>query len=184
MSFLVTPCLDVNLRLLLLLLSSSSSSSLLLLLLKCIPNWIYKLVVTLCPLSYNGWLSLKAAIPDTDYDRSSTTRDCGMFQLFAKTDDARCTRDVESRIAMAETAFNKTKSLSYSKLNVKLRKKLVKWYIWSIASYVAETWTLRKLDQKYLESFETKCWEKIDNSWTDRVRKVLQRVRRRGILYI
>ena len=29
-----------------------------------------------------------------------------------------------------------------------LRKKLVKWYVWST------TWTLWKVDQKYLESFE------------------------------
>ena len=35
-----------------------------------------------------------------------------------------------------------------------LRKKLVKCYIWSMALYGAETWTLRAADQKYLESFE------------------------------
>jgi hypothetical protein len=34
-----------------------------------------------------------------------------------------------------------------------LRKKLVKCYIWSIAIYGAETWTLRKEDQKYLAKF-------------------------------
>jgi hypothetical protein len=38
-----------------------------------------------------------------------------------------------------------------------LRKKLVKCYIWSIALYGAETLTLRKLDQKYLETFEIWC---------------------------
>jgi hypothetical protein len=30
----------------------------------------------------------------------------------------------------------------------------VKFYIWSIALYGAETWTLRAVDQKHLESFE------------------------------
>ena len=30
----------------------------------------------------------------------------------------------------------------------------MKCYIWSIALYGAETWTLRKIDQKYLENFE------------------------------
>jgi hypothetical protein len=44
--------------------------------------------------------------------------------------------------------------LSTSKLDSQLRKKIVKCYISSIASYGAETWTLRKLDHKYLESFE------------------------------
>ena len=40
-----------------------------------------------------------------------------------------------------------------SKLDLNLRKKLVKCYICSMALYGAETWTLRAEDQKYLESF-------------------------------
>ena len=56
-------------------------------------------------------------------------------------------------IAMAKVAFNK-KTLFTSKLDLDLRKKLVKCYIWSMALYGAETWTLRAADQKYLESFE------------------------------
>jgi hypothetical protein len=35
-------------------------------------------------------------------------------------------------------------------LDLNLRKKLVKCYSGSIALYGAETWTLRKVDQKYL----------------------------------
>jgi hypothetical protein len=38
-----------------------------------------------------------------------------------------------------------------SKLDLNLRKKLIKCYIWSMALYGAETWTLRAADQKYLE---------------------------------
>jgi hypothetical protein len=44
----------------------------------------------------------------------------------------------------------------------------------------AETWTLRKVDPKYLESFEMWCWRRVEKiSWTDRVRneEVLQRVK-------
>ena len=52
---------------------------------------------------------------------------------------------------MAKAAFNKKKTLFTSKLNLNLRKKLVKCYIWSMALYGAETWTLRAADQKYLE---------------------------------
>jgi hypothetical protein len=37
---------------------------------------------------------------------------------------------------------------------LKLRKKPVKCYIWSIALYGAETWKLQAVDQKHLESFE------------------------------
>jgi hypothetical protein len=50
----------------------------------------------------------------------------------------------------------------------------------SIALYGAETWTLRKVDQKSLESFEMWSWRRMEKiSWTDRVRneEVLQRVK-------
>ena len=55
---------------------------------------------------------------------------------------------------MAKAAFNKKRTLFTSTLDLELRKKLVKYYIWSIALYGAETWTLRAVDQKYLESIE------------------------------
>jgi hypothetical protein len=56
----------------------------------------------------------------------------------------------------------------------------VKCYIWGIALYGAGTWTLRKVDQKYLESFEMWCWRRMEKiSWTDDVRneEVLHRVK-------
>jgi hypothetical protein len=74
------------------------------------------------------------------------------------TSDARCTRENKSRIAIVKAAFNKKKTLFASKLDLNLMMKLVKCYIWSVALYGAETWTLRKVDQKYLESFEMWCW--------------------------
>ena len=69
------------------------------------------------------------------------------------TEDGRCTCEIKSRIAMAKAAFNKKKNLFTSKLDLNLRKKLVKCYIWSMALYGAETWTLRATDQKRLENF-------------------------------
>ena len=68
--------------------------------------------------------------------------------------DGRCTCEIKSRIAMAKAAFNKKRALFAYTLDLKLRKKLVKRYIWSIALYGAETWTLRTVDQKHLERFE------------------------------
>jgi hypothetical protein len=56
-------------------------------------------------------------------------------------------------------------------LDLELRKKLVKCYNWSIALYGDETWTLRAVDQKHLESFEMWCWRRMEKiSWTDHVR--------------
>jgi len=63
----------------------------------------------------------------------------------------------------------------------------VKCYIWSIALYGAETWTLREVDQKHLESSEMWCWRRMEKiSWTDHVRNyyVLLRVKeQRSIIH-
>jgi len=49
--------------------------------------------------------------------------------------------------------------------------KLVKCYIWSTASYGAETWTLWKVDEKYLGSFKIWCWRRKEKmNWTYHVR--------------
>ena len=86
------------------------------------------------------------------------------------TNDGRCTREIKSRIAMAKAAFSKKKTLFTSKLDLNLRKKLIKCYIWCMALYGAETWTFWA-DQKYLESFEMWCWRRMEKiNWTDHVR--------------
>ena len=74
--------------------------------------------------------------------------ECFKYLGSTLTSDGRCTCEIKSRIAMAKTAFNKKKTLFTSKLDLNLRKKLVKCYIWSMALYGAETWTLRAVDQK------------------------------------
>ena len=80
---------------------------------------------------------------------------------------------------MAKAAFNKKKNLFTNKLDLNLRKKLVKCYVWIMALYGAETWTLRATDQKRLESFEIWRWRRMEKiSWTDHLRneEVLLRV--------
>jgi hypothetical protein len=90
---------------------------------------------------------------------------------------------------MAKAAFNKKRALFTSTMDLELRKKLVKCYIWGIALYGAETWALRAVDQKHLENFEMWCCGRMEkNSWTDHVRNeevhVLLRVKdQRNILH-
>jgi len=55
------------------------------------------------------------------------------------TNDGRCACEIKYRIAMANAAFNKKRALYTSTLDLKLKKKLVKCYIWSIALHGAET---------------------------------------------
>jgi len=103
------------------------------------------------------------------------------------TNDGRCTCEIKCRIAMAKASFNKKRTLFTSTLDLELRKKLVKCYVWSIVLYGAETWTPRAVDQKHLESFEMWCWRRMEKiSWTDHVRNedVLLRVtEQRNILH-
>jgi hypothetical protein len=91
------------------------------------------------------------------------------------------------KVAVVNPAFNKNIALFTSKMDLELTKKLVKCYIWSIALYGAETWTLWAVDQQHLESFEMWCWRRMEKiSWTDHVRdeEVLLRVKeQRNILH-
>jgi hypothetical protein len=53
---------------------------------------------------------------------------------------------------MAKVAFSKKQTLFISKLDLNLRKKLVKYYIKSIDLCGVKTWTSTKIRQKYLGS--------------------------------
>jgi len=78
--------------------------------------------------------------------------------------DERCTRE-KNQDCHCSSSNQKKKDLFTSKLDSYLRKKQVKFCIWSI--------TLRLLivEQKYLEIFCMWCWKGMENiSWTDRVR--------------
>ena len=127
------------------------------------------------------------------YSKSSQTHQYLKFISFwskylgsVLTDDGSCTCEIKSRIAMAKAAFNKKKNFFTSKLDLNLRKKLVKCYVWSMAVYRAETWTLRTTDQKRLESFEMWCWRRMEKiSWTDHVRnECYLEPKSRGISYM
>jgi hypothetical protein len=102
------------------------------------------------------------------------------------TNNGRCTCEIKCRIATAKAALNKKRTLFTSTLDLEMRKKLVKGFIWSIALCGAETWTPRALDQKHLDSFELWCWRRMEKiSWTDHVRNkdvVLRVKEQRNIL--
>ena len=72
--------------------------------------------------------------------------------------------------------------------DLNLRNKLVKCYIWSIALYGADTWTLRVADKKCLKGFEMWCWRRMEKiSWTDHVRNeevLLEVNEQRNILHV
>jgi len=107
--------------------------------------------------------------------------ECFKYSGSMLTNDGRCTCEIKSRLAMAKAAFNEKKNLFTSTLDLNLRTKVIKCYIWSMALYGAETWMLRAADQEHLESFEMWCF-RMEISWTDRVRseELLLRVNEGG----
>ena len=43
-------------------------------------------------------------------------------------------------------------------------------YVWNIALYGSETWTLIKLEQEYLKTFEMWCWRRMKKIiWSEKV---------------
>ena len=61
---------------------------------------------------------------------------------------------------MAKAPFNKKRALFTGTLDLGLRKKLVKCYIWSIALCGAETGTVRAVDQKVLKCGAGEGWKR------------------------
>jgi hypothetical protein len=51
-------------------------------------------------------------------------------------------------------------------MDLNLRKKLAIFYNWTIVLCGTENWTLRKVNQKYLESFVTYCEKKVSIAWS------------------
>jgi hypothetical protein len=132
--------------------------------------------------------NFKTTISSKTYDRPKQLQNVESFKYLGSilTHDGRCTCEIKSRIAMAKAAFNKKWALFTSKMDLEMRKKLVKCYIWSIAVYDAETWILLAVDQKHLESFEMWCWRRKEKiRWSQPVRnEVLLRVKeQRNILH-
>ena len=55
----------------------------------------------------------------------------------------------------------------------------MKCFVWSVALYGAETWILRRNEQKRLEAFEMWIWRRMERvKWTDKIKYavVLERV--------
>jgi hypothetical protein len=98
-------------------------------------------------------------IPSTNHDGSQTPGDVEYFNYFGSLirNDTTCTREIKSRNSIEKAAFRKNKNPFTSKLKLNARIKSVNCYIWSIAFYGNGNWTLREVDQQYMENSEMWC---------------------------
>jgi hypothetical protein len=102
------------------------------------------------------------------------------------TSDAKRTHDIKLGIVTAKATLNK--KLLHQQIGLNLRKKLMKCYIWSLRLYGADNLTLRKKDQKYLDSLEMWCCRRMEIIWVNRVKndevRVLHTVKNKRNIYI
>jgi len=99
-------------------------------------------------------------------------------------EDGYCEKEIHSRIALGKIYMDK-KRLFTGKLNLELKKQIIKCLVWSVALYAAETWTLTQADRSKLEAFEMWigrtiekiCW--VDKKTNDEIMNMVQEDRTR-----
>ena len=89
------------------------------------------------------------------------------------------------RIVIAKEGFNGKTSLMTSKLNIELRKILIMCYVWGIAFYGSEIWTLSKLERQYSQTLEMWCRRRKGRiKWSEKVtnEQALERIGKKTLL--
>ena len=72
--------------------------------------------------------------------------------------DGYSTKGIPSKIEMAKEVFMEKKKLFTGKMNLELKKRIMKCLVWSVALYATETWTLTQTDRRRLEAPEMWIW--------------------------
>ena len=94
-------------------------------------------------------------------------------------EDGRSDSDINARIAISKTAFNKVKPLMINRsIPISLRRRFLKSYVWSTMLYGCETWNISSPMQRKIEAAE--MWflrRMLRISWTEHAtnESVLQR---------
>ena len=85
------------------------------------------------------------------------------------TSNGRSDREIKRRIGIAKASFCNMKTfLANRKLDIKIRKEVMKTYIWSTLLYGCECWTLSKEMKRRLESAEMWLYRRMLRiAWTD-----------------
>ena len=88
--------------------------------------------------------------------------------------EADCRTDIKKRLVIASSTLANLKILFNSgAISNSLKWRLVKALVWPVAAYGCESWTLRKADEKTLNSFENTCARRILGIlWVDKITSV------------
>lgn len=69
-------------------------------------------------------------------------------------EDKNCSEEIKVRMPIERECFKKKTKLFCGPLNKDLKEKLTKCYVWSVALFTAERWTLSKADENRIEALE------------------------------
>jgi len=79
--------------------------------------------------------------------------------------------EIVSRIRMMKRVFQDKRKLFTGKMNLELKKRIIKRLVWSVATYAVETWILREVDRKKIEASEVWIWRRMEKiSWRDKIK--------------
>ena len=65
-------------------------------------------------------------------------------------EDGRCEDEIKARIGLTQ------------RMNRKLKMKIIKSVVWSVALYGSETWAVRKEEKERIETFEIWIWKRME----------------------
>ena len=116
-------------------------------------------------MSVNGTGSVYIG-PNTEIKRVEKFKYLGSY--VCEGDPSSC--EVRTRMAIAKSTMSRMNNVwRSSKIGLNLKKRLVKSLVWSVALYGCESWTLRLVDERMIESTEMWCWRRmLGIRWTDK----------------
>ena len=122
------------------------------------------MVVTKCPQGLN---QVNLTVANTTIENVSAYKYLGTW--IEQSGDQ--TREIKTRIEIARSTFVKMKKLFTSRdINIGLRMRMLRCYVFSTLLYGVEAWTLKKNHIDKLQAFETWCYRRMWRiPWTDRV---------------
>jgi hypothetical protein len=87
------------------------------------------------------------------------------------TEEGKNKEDIIQQVKEAKVMFsNKKQLLCMNNLSLEIEKMLTQIYIWSVALYGSDTWTLGKNEEKVINALEAWCWKRmLKIKWADRI---------------
>lgn len=125
------------------------------------------MIITKSPQNHN---QINLGIGNTVVENVQTYRYLGTW--IEKSGDQ--TKEIRTRIEIARSTFIKMKKLFTSRdINIELRMRMLRCYVFSTLMYGVETWTLKKNHIDKIQAFEMWCYRRMWRiSWTDRISNI------------